>query len=129
MKSTILGIKAPVKTCTDQKCPFHGKISVKKELFTGTVVKKDINRSATIEWFRPHYIPKFERYEIKRSRLRVHNPACLDAVQGAQVLVARTRPLSKTKHHVILKIVEAGRTLAQAKEEMATNRIKSEDSS
>ncbi len=52
MKKEILGVKAPKKECTDGKCPFHGEINVKQELFTGKVVKKDINRSATIEWNR-----------------------------------------------------------------------------
>jgi len=106
MKTEILGIKAPHKECTDKKCPFHGEITVKKELFSGKIIKKDINHSATIEWFRPNYIPKYERYELKRSRLRVHNPACLNAEIGQEVLVAKTRPLSKTKTHVIIQIKE-----------------------
>jgi len=107
MKKEILGAKAPGKECTDQKCPFHGQINVKNELFKGTVVKKDINHSATIEWSRQHYVPKFERYEVRRSRMRVHNPACIDANIGQTVLVAKTRPISKTKNHVIIKIIEA----------------------
>ena len=106
MNNHIFGIKAPAKTCTDSKCPFHGSILVKKELLKGKVIKKDINRSATIEWFRQHFIPKYERYETRRSRMRVHNPACLNAAVGAEVTVARTRPLSKTKNHVIIQIVE-----------------------
>ena len=108
MKSEILGIKAPNKECTDKKCPFHGEINVKREFFTGKVVKKDINHSATIEWFRPSYVHKYERYELKRSRLRVHNPACLNAEIGQEVLAAKTRPLSKTKNHVIIQIKEKG---------------------
>ena len=95
MKSEILGVKAPENTCTDGKCPFHGSISVKNELLTGTVVKKDVNRSATIEWFKSSYVPKYERYEMRRRKMRVHNPACLDAPIGEKV--------SKTKHHVIIQ--------------------------
>lgn len=106
MKSQILGANAPAKECTDQKCPFHGQIDVKKELLSGKVVKKDINKSATIEWFRPYYVHKYERYELRRSRLRVHNPSCINAEIGQEVLVAKTRPLSKTKHHVIIQIKE-----------------------
>ncbi len=102
---TVLGVASPAKSCTDGKCPFHGTVTVKKELFTGKVVKKDINRSATIEWFHSQYIPKYERFAWRRSRMRVHNPSCLDAAPGQNVLVAKTRPLSKTKHHVILKVI------------------------
>lgn len=104
MKKEILGFKAPKKVCTDKKCPFHGELNVKKVLFVGTVVKKDAHRSATIGWSRPYYLPKYERYEIRKSRLRVHNPSCLDAHIGEKVTVARTRPLSKTKNHVIINV-------------------------
>ncbi len=106
MKKEIFGIKAPRKSCQDKKCPFHGQINVKKEFFKGTLIKKDTHHSATIEWKRPYYVPKYERYEIRRSRLRVHNPPCLDAQIGQEVLVARTRPLSKTKNHVIIQILK-----------------------
>ncbi|MBT6774553.1 30S ribosomal protein S17 [Candidatus Woesearchaeota archaeon] len=106
MTKEILGVKAPKNTCTDKKCPFHGQINVKSELFKGKVIKKDINRSATIEWTRPYFVPKFERYEVRRSRMRVHNPGCIDAGIGQNVLVAKTRPLSKNKNHVIIKIIE-----------------------
>src|SRR3989344_6001657 len=99
MKSELFGVKAPEKNCTDKKCPFHGEINVKGEFLKGKVVKKDVNRSATVEWFRTQYIPKYERYQIRRSRLRTHNPACINASIGEEVLLAKTRPLSKMKNH------------------------------
>jgi len=105
MKQEIWGVKAPKNKCTDKKCPFHGEINVKKGLFKGKVVKKDINRSATIEWEKSLYVPKYERYEFRKSRLRVHNPACVDAEIGQDVLVGKTRPLSKVKNSVIIKIL------------------------
>ncbi len=105
----VLGIPAPKRADDsknyDPKCPFTGGLAVKKELLQGKVIKKDTNRSATIEWFRPYYVPKYERYEVRRSRVRVHNPPALDAQVGQTVLVAKTRPLSKTKHHVIIQII------------------------
>lgn len=104
MNKEILGAQAPNKDCTDKKCPFHGQLSVKKELLKGKIIKKDSNRSATIEWFRPYYIPKYERYEMRRSRMHVHNPACVEAEIGDNVIAARTRPLSKTKNHVIISV-------------------------
>ena len=103
MKKELLGAKAPEKECTDKKCPFHGEITVKEEIFTGKVVKKDLNRSATIEWEKSSYVPKYERYEVRRKRLRVHNPVFVDAQVGDIVVAAKTRPLSKTKHHVIIQ--------------------------
>ena len=106
IKNEVLGVKAPKETCTDKKCPFHGQMAVKKEFFTGEVVKKDVSHTATIEWSRSVYVRKYERYETKRSRMRVHNPPCIDAKIGERVLVAKTRPLSKMKTHVILKVFE-----------------------
>jgi small subunit ribosomal protein S17 len=105
MATTILGVKAPKNACTDGNCPFHGSVNVKKETFKGTVIKRDSTHTATIEWFRPRLVPKYERYEIRRSRMRVHNPACVDAQIGDSVFVAKTRPLSKTKNAVVLFVV------------------------
>jgi small subunit ribosomal protein S17 len=115
MKKTILGVNAPEKECTDSKCPFHGELNVKDELFQGKVVKKDINHSATIQWERSIYIKKYERYAVKRSRMRVHNPPCIDAKIDQFVLVARTRPVSKTKNHVILTVINKEQDVKEIK--------------
>ena len=111
MKQKVLHINAPKKECTDKNYPFHGQLAVKDELFKGKVVKKDMNRSATIEWLRSHSVPKYERFEVRRSRMRVHNPPCLEVEIGQTVLVARTRPISKTKNHVIIQILESSESI------------------
>ncbi|MBI2125230.1 30S ribosomal protein S17 [Candidatus Woesearchaeota archaeon] len=112
-RKEVLGIPAPERAYDskyyDKNCPFTGGLAVKKELLTGRVVKKDTNKSATIEWFSSHYVPKYERFELRKSRLRVHNPPCLDAQIGQSVLVAKSRPISKTKHHVIIQVLEGGK--------------------
>ncbi|MBU0457104.1 MAG: 30S ribosomal protein S17 [Nanoarchaeota archaeon] len=110
VRKEVFGISAPERAYDsqyyDKKCPFTGGLAVKKEFLKGKVVKRDTNKSATIEWHTPSYVKKYERYEVLRSRLRVHNPSCIDAQVGQTVLVARTRPLSKTKNHVIIKILD-----------------------
>ena len=106
MNTELFGMKSPSKECNDKKCPYHSVINVKKELLQGKVIKKDVNRSATIEWLRSHFVPKYERYEIRRSRLKVHNPACIDAQVGEKVMVAKSRPLSKTKNHIIIGVMD-----------------------
>ena len=114
VRKEVLGHQAPERASDsqyhDSKCPFTGGLAVKKELLKGRVIKRDVSNSATIEWHRPHFVRKYERYEIRRSRLRVHNPPAIDAQVGQTVLVARTRPLSKTKNHVIIKILDADTT-------------------
>ncbi len=117
MAKEIFGVKAPAKTCTDGKCPFHGSLNVKREFIKGVVVKKDINRSATIQWKRSVPVPKYERTAVRLSRLRVHNPACIDAKVGDNVLVARTRPISKTKNHIIIDVLGSELLLNEAVKE------------
>jgi small subunit ribosomal protein S17 len=104
MAKKLFGRPAPDVEHTDKNCPFHGALAVKPEFVKGKVVKKDFHHTATIEWERQQYIKKYERYEIRRSRVRVHNPQCIDAKVGDLVLAARCRPLSKAKHHVIIKV-------------------------
>jgi small subunit ribosomal protein S17 len=109
-KKQVLGYLAPKRAedskYHDKNCPFTGTLPVKKEIIKGVMVKKDSSKSATIMWERSVYVPKYERYQVKKSRLRVHNPPCIDAEVGQNVVVARTRPISKTKNHVIISIIE-----------------------
>lgn len=102
-KNIGIKVKAPKGPCEDKNCPFHGKIRLRGRTFTGTVIRKDTHKSATVEWTRQHYLPKYERYEIRRSRTRVHNPDCIKAQKGDKVKIAETRPISKTKHFVIIE--------------------------
>ena len=124
MRAEILGVKAPQKECTDKKCPFHGEIIPKEEIFRGVVVRRDVNHSATIEWSRAKYVPKYERSETRRSRMRVHNPACINAEVGQEVIAARTRPLSKTKTHVIIGIVGASEVKLSADSSLLSGSVK-----
>jgi ribosomal protein S17 len=48
------------------------------------------------------YVPKYERYERRKSRIVVHNPECIRAREGDVVVVAECRPLSKTKSFVVV---------------------------
>ncbi|MBC7110345.1 MAG: 30S ribosomal protein S17, partial [Archaeoglobi archaeon] len=44
----------------------------------------------------------------KRSKLHAHNPPCINARVGDVVKIAECRPLSKTKHFVVVEILERG---------------------
>ena len=107
MKKEILGIAAPEQPGSrfDKNDPYYGSINVKQETIVGTVIRKDAHGSATIEWERMVDVPKYERKDKRRSRIRVHNPASVNAQIGDKVLVAKTRPISKSKHHVILRVM------------------------
>ena len=105
MKAKNIGfnVKPPKKECEDSKCPFHGTLKPRGRIFTGVVLAKDTHRTATIEWTYSIQIPKYERSEVRRTKIHVHNPSCIDADMGDIVSVAETRPLSKTKNFVIIE--------------------------
>jgi|SRR3989344_1674290 len=104
-KSREIGIEIskPKEICTDKKCPFHGALKVRGRTLKGTVVSKDTHKSATVEFIRKKFIPKFERHEARRTRLRVHNPSCINAEIGDIVMIIECRPLSKTKKFVVIE--------------------------
>jgi len=91
--------------CNDKNCPIHGSLKFRGRTFTEKVVSAKSSKSAIIEINTRHYIPKYERYEKKRKRLQVHNPDCINAKEGDVVKVQECRPISKTKHFVIIKKV------------------------
>ena len=95
-------MKKPEQKCEDSKCPFHGHLSVRGRKFTGTVISSKMRKTAVVEFGRLHFLPKYERYEKRRTRLKVHNPECINAKEGDIVDISECRPLSKTKNFVII---------------------------
>jgi small subunit ribosomal protein S17 len=53
------------------------------------------------------YISKFHRYERRRSRIPSHNSPCIDAKEGDRVMIAETRPVSKTVSFAVVEKLEA----------------------
>ncbi|MBD3204602.1 30S ribosomal protein S17 [Candidatus Woesearchaeota archaeon] len=95
------------KECKDDNCPIHGTLSLKKTQFKGIVTSSKSQKTATVERWRRIYIPKYERYLKQKSKIRAHNPSCIDAKEGDVVKIAACRPLSKTKKFcVVEKIVK-----------------------
>ncbi len=74
--------------------------------FVGTIVSAKMRKTATLEFDRVLLIPKYQRYEKRRTRLKVHNPDEISAKEGDKVRVMECRPLSKTKHFVIIEKIE-----------------------
>ncbi len=101
-----IGVKPPEKACKDEKCPFHGKLSVRGKTITGKVVSSRAQKTVVVEKQYQHYIPKYERYERRHSRLAAYNPECISAKEGDIVTIAECRPLSKTKAFVVVEVVK-----------------------
>ncbi len=104
-KAKNIGMKteAPKGACTDKKCPYHGNVQIRGRIFQGLVTNAKVARSVSVEWDRLKFLPKYERYEKKKTRIHAHNPPCIDAKAGDKVTIAECRPLSKTKNFVIVE--------------------------
>ena len=96
-------LEIPKQKCNDVKCPFHGSLSVRGRQFTGIVVSTKMRKTAVIEFNRLHFLKKYERYEKRRTKLKIHNPECINAKDGDIVRVMECRPLSKTKNFVVIE--------------------------
>jgi small subunit ribosomal protein S17 len=106
MKNIGIGITAPEKACTDRNCPFHGTLKIHGRLMVMEVVSAKAYKTATVEKERKAFVKKYERLEKRRTKIKVHNPECIAAQAGDHVKIAETRPISKTKHFVIVEKVK-----------------------
>jgi small subunit ribosomal protein S17 len=108
MKNIGIDVKKPEYSpkAIDPKDPFYGSIKLRGRTFQGIVVSDKMQKTATIEWPRRKFNKKYERFEMRRSRVKAHNPESINAKTGDTVKIAETRPLSKTKNFVIIEIVK-----------------------
>src|SRR3989338_779749 len=98
-----VNVQSPSGKCEDKKCPFHGSLRCHGNIFTGVVSSTKMHHTASIEWAWRKYLTKYERYEMKRTKVKAHNTPCINAVEGDRVRIMRCRPLSKTKNFVIIE--------------------------
>jgi len=80
-------------------------ISQRGRVLEGRVTSDKMHKTVTVEWERRNLIPKFERYEKRRSKVKAHNPKSINAKIGDIVRIKETRPLSKTKHFIVIEIL------------------------
>jgi small subunit ribosomal protein S17 len=93
----------PTMKGKDKKCPFTGNLKLRGKIFSGIVVSKDTHKTAIIEWSTRHFVKKYERFIIKKTKVAAHNPEVISAQIGDLVIICETRPISKTKNFVIIK--------------------------
>src|SRR6266540_4981687 len=93
-----IGIDVPVpgRTCTDLKCPFHGRLPVRGQSLEGVVVSAKMQNTVVVEREYLRYIQKYERYEKRTHRMNVHAPPCLALQVGNRITMMECRPLGKT---------------------------------
>ncbi len=91
-----------------ETCPFFGQLPVRGQVIEGRVVSTDMQRTVIVEREYEVNVPKYDRYMKRRSRIPAHVPEVLEPLSvGDDVKIAETRPLSKTKSHVVVEVSAA----------------------
>jgi small subunit ribosomal protein S17 len=76
-------------------------VGTRGRTFKGTVTKVFPTR-VVIEFERTIYIPKYERYQKKKSKLHAKLPEGMKIELGDYIKIQETRPLSKIIHFKVL---------------------------
>ena len=103
-----LTAKKPKKTCDDIYCPFHGTLSLRGHTLEGIVVSDKMEKTIIVRRDYLNYVPKYRRYERRRSNVAAHSPPCLEIKAGDKVRLGECRPISKTVGFVVIEKLEEG---------------------
>jgi len=76
-------------------------LSTRGHTFVGTVVSNRMAKTVTVEWEGRKFVPKYQRYEKRRTRVKAHDE--MDSKIGDKVEIVETRPISKTKNFLVTK--------------------------
>jgi small subunit ribosomal protein S17 len=104
MRDIGLDVAPPAGECHDPKCPFHGRLPVRGQIFDCVVVSDKMEDTVVVMREFERKMPKFERFEKRQAKIHAHNPPCINAKEGDRVKIAECRPLSKTKAYVVVEV-------------------------
>jgi len=99
-----ISVVAPRKTCEDERCPFHGMLSVRGKLLTGIVASAKAPKMIVVSREYPKPVKKYKRFQRSRSKVHAYLPVCIDVKEGQEVRVAECKPLSKTVSFVVVEV-------------------------
>ena len=108
----------------DKNQPNLGSLSLRGRVFKGVVINDIMQQTVTVEWERRKPVKKYERYEKKRTRVKVHNPKSINAKKGNLVEIQECRPMSKTKQFVIVKKIGEERLFAEREKSLEESKVK-----
>lgn len=100
-----------MKTPEKQK-NIHGEnlknlVGTRGRIFKGTVIRKFPTR-VVVEFERTVYVPKYERYYKKKTRLHAKLLGNIDVELGDYVKIRECRPLSKIIHFIVIENLKSG---------------------
>lgn len=99
-----VSVIAPRKTCEDKLCPFHGTLSIRGKLLTGSVTSAKAPKMIVVSREYPRPVQKYKRFQRSRSKVHAFLPSCIDVKEGQEVRIAECRPLSKTVSFVVVEV-------------------------
>ena len=78
------------KSCDDVNCPFpRNTSSLRGHALEGIVVSDKMEKTIIVRRDYLNYVPKFKRYERRRSNVAAHSPPCLEIKTGDKVTLSR----------------------------------------
>ena len=57
-------VSEPKRTCDDELCPFHGKLSIRGRILTGITVSSKAHKMIVVSREYPRLVRKYKRYEV-----------------------------------------------------------------
>ena len=99
-----IDVTEPKNKCDDPNCPFHGELPVRGQILEGIVTSDRAERTITVERSYYKFIRKFKKKKKRKSKISAHKPDCIELNIGDAVKIAECRPLSKTKHFVVIEV-------------------------
>jgi small subunit ribosomal protein S17 len=101
-------VSQPKRTCEDDLCPFHGKLSIRGKILIGTTISSKAHKMIVVSREYPRLVRKYKRYERSRSNVHAYLPSCIDVNQGDEVKIAECKPISKTVSFVTVEVIKSG---------------------
>jgi len=92
--------------CEDKNCPKHGTLKVRGSVIEGIIVSDKPKNTVIIQKEYLKYVPKYERYERRKTKINAHKPPCIEVKVGDKVRIGECRKVSKTKSFVVLEKVK-----------------------
>jgi small subunit ribosomal protein S17 len=99
-----VSVASPRKACEDEFCPFHGTLSVRGKLLTGTVSSAQAPKMVVVSREYPRGVSKYKRFQRSKSKVHAYLPSCLEAKEGEEVRIAECRRLAKTVSFVVIEV-------------------------
>jgi small subunit ribosomal protein S17 len=97
-------VSPPRRSCEDKNCPYHGKLSVRGRVFSGTLVSAKARKMVVVEHQYSRPVTKYKRFERSKSKMHAYVPECMDVIEGKRVRIAECRPLTKTVAFVVIEV-------------------------